>query len=44
MKELDELDKMRALNKLMGKLNEAEISICEHGTISADELEAELGV
>lgn len=44
MKELDELDKMRALNKLMGKLNEAEISIRENGTISADELELELGV
>ena len=28
----------------MSKLNEAEISICEEGTISADELEAELGV
>lgn len=44
MKELDELDKMKALNKLMSKLNEAENSIREHGTISADDLEAELGV
>ena len=44
MKELDELDKMKALNKLMSKLSEAENSIREHGTISADDLEAELGV
>ena len=44
MKELDELDKLRALSKLMGKLNEAEASIREHGTISAEELELELGV
>ena len=42
MKKLDELDKMKALNKLMSKLNEAENSIREHGTISADDLEAEL--
>jgi len=28
----------------MSKLNEAEISIREEGTISADDLEAELGV
>ena len=44
MKELDELDKQRALYQLMTKLNEAEISIREEGTISAGELEAELGV
>lgn len=43
MKELDELDKQKALYQLMGKLNEAEISIREEGTISADELEAEWG-
>lgn len=43
-KELDELDKLKALNKLMSKLEEAEKSICEHGTISADKLEFELGV
>lgn len=42
MKELDELDKQKAFYQLMGKLNEAEISIWEEGTISADELEAEL--
>ena len=41
MKELDELDKQ---NQLMSKLNEAEISIREEGTVSADELEAELGI
>lgn len=44
MKELDELDKQKALYQLMSKLHEAEISIREEGTISADELEAELGV
>lgn len=44
MKELDELDKQKALNQLMSKLNEAEISIREEGTISADDLEKELGV
>lgn len=44
MKELDELDKQKALNQLMSKLNEAEISIREEGTITADDLEKELGV
>ena len=44
MKELDELDKQRALYQLMLKLNEAEMSIREEGTISADVLETELGV
>lgn len=44
MKELDELDKQKALNQLMSKLHEAEISIREEGTISADDLEKELGV
>ena len=39
MKELDELDKQRALYQLMSKLNDAEISIREEGTISADDLE-----
>ena len=43
MKELDELDKQKALYQLMSKLYEAEISIREEGTISAYELEAELG-
>jgi len=42
MKELDELDKQRALNQLMAKLNEAEASIREEGTISSEELEREL--
>ena len=36
MKELDELDKQKALYTLMSKLNEAEVSIREEGTISAD--------
>ena len=44
MKELDELDKQKALYQLMSKLSEAEISIREEGTISADDLEKELGV
>lgn len=44
MKELDELDKQKSLYQLMTKLNEAETPIREKGTISADELEAELGV
>ena len=44
MKELDELDRQKTLYTLMRKLNEAEVSIREEGTISADDLEAELGV
>ena len=44
MKELDELDRQKALYQLVSKLNDAEISIREEGTISADELEVELGV
>lgn len=44
MKELDELDKQKALNQLLTKLQEAEKSVMEEGTISADDLEAELGV
>ena len=37
-----ELDKQEALDMLQNKLNEAEISIQKEGTISAEELEAEL--
>ena len=44
MKELDELDRQKSFYQLMCKLNEAEISVREEGTISADELEKELGV
>lgn len=44
MKELDDLDKQKALYQLMSQLKEAEISIREEGTVSADELEDELGV
>ena len=44
MKELDELDKQKALLQLLTKLNEAKISIHEEGTISADDLEKELGL
>ena len=38
----NELDKQEALDILQNKLNEAEISIQKEGTISAEELEAEL--
>lgn len=44
MKELDELDKQKAMNELLLKLRNAEQSVDAEGTISADELEAELGV
>jgi len=44
MKELDELDKQKALLKLMNKLNDAKVSVREEGTISAEELEKELGL
>lgn len=44
MKELDELDKQKALNRLLSKLGDAERSILTEGTISADDLEKELGV
>ena len=37
-----ELDKQEALDILQNKLTEAEISIQKEGTISAEELEAEL--
>ena|GEM_PF-36546 len=43
IEELDELDKMKALNKLLLKLQTAEKSVLEEGTVSADELEKELG-
>ena len=42
--ELDELDKQKALLQLMTKLAEAKISVREEGTISADNLEKELGL
>lgn len=44
MKELDELDKQKALNRLLSKLGDVERSILTEGTISADDLEKELGV
>ena len=44
MQELDELDKQKALLQLMTKLNDAKVSVREEGTISADELEKELGL
>lgn len=44
MEELDELDRQKALCQLMSKLQDAERSIREEGTISAKALEAELGV
>lgn len=42
MKELDELDTLKAKLQLLTKLNEAKISIKDEGTISADDLEKEL--
>ena len=42
MAELDELDNQKSLYQLMTRLNEAETSVREEGTISADDLEAEL--
>ena len=44
IRELDELDKQKALLSLMEKLNDAKASVHEEGTISADDLEKELGV
>lgn len=44
MRELDELDKQKALLKLMTKLAEAKISVREEGTVSAEDLEKELGL
>ena len=44
MKELDELDKQKSLLQLLTKLNEAKTSIRDEGTISADDLEKELGL
>ncbi len=38
-----EVDKQKALNQLLLKLQEAEYSVITEGTISADELEQELG-
>ena len=36
MKELDELDKQKALNQLLLKLQEAEKSVVVEGTVSAE--------
>ena len=44
MAELDELDNQKALLQLMSKLAEAKVSVREEGTISADDLEKELGL
>jgi len=44
MKELDELDAMKSLNKLLLKLQAAEESVRKEGTVSANDLEQELGV
>lgn len=44
VKELDELDKQKARNELLVKLQDAEKSVMTEGTILADELEAELGI
>ena len=44
MKELDEIEKELALYKFKYEMAKAEESILSEGTISADDLEAELGV
>ena len=44
MQELDEIEKELAIYKFKYKMAVAEKSIREEGTISADDLEAELGV
>ena len=44
LENLEKHDKQTHLYQLMTKLNEAEIFIRDNGTISADELESELGV
>ena len=44
IEELDELDRQKALLKLMNKLNDAKTSVRTEGTISSDDLEKELGV
>lgn len=41
---MQELDKQKALNELLLKLQEAENPVISEGTISADEMEKELGV
>lgn len=42
MKELDELDRQKALLQLMTNLNDSKRSVMEEGTIPLEELEAEL--
>ena len=44
MQEPDELDRKKTLLQLMTKLDEAEASIREEGTVSVDDLEKELGL
>ena len=44
MQELDEIEKELAIYKFKYEMDVAEKSIREEGTISADDLEAELGV
>ena len=42
MKELDDLDKQKALLQLMTKLNDSKRSVAEDGTVSIEELEEQL--
>ncbi len=44
MRELEDLDKQKALLKLMTKLTDARSSVSETGTVSAEILEKELGM
>lgn len=43
VQKVDKPDKQKALNHLLVKLQEAETSAIMEGTVSADELEKELG-
>ncbi len=44
MKELDDLDRQKALLQLMTRLNDSKRSVHEDGMVSLEDLEAELGI
>lgn len=41
---MDELDYLRAVNQMFSELQKGEVSAREHGWITADDVEAELGL
>lgn len=41
---MEELDYLRAVNQMFSELQKGEVSAREHGWISADDVEAELGL